>query len=121
MRLVVDAQLPQRLANRLTALGHDAVHIKTLPNAGDTTDAEIAEFADSEHRIVVTKDVDFYDSHIARGTPRQLLRVMTGNIKNSDLLALFDQHIAAIEHAFSDSDHVELFSSVLVVHPRRQR
>jgi predicted nuclease of predicted toxin-antitoxin system len=45
MRFIVDAQLPQLLATRLTALGHDAVHVKTLPQAGATSDASISQFA----------------------------------------------------------------------------
>lgn len=62
MRFVVDAQLPQRLAVHLSSLGHDAVHVKALSRAGETSDAEIAAYADRENRIVVTKDVDFADS-----------------------------------------------------------
>lgn len=118
MRFIVDAQLPQLLAARLTSLGHDAVHVKSLPGGGDTSDAELAAFADREARIVVTKDVDFANSHLLSGTPRRLLHVRTGNIKNTDLLALFVQFIRPIEHAFVESDHVDLHTSALVVHPR---
>jgi hypothetical protein len=45
MRCVVDAQLPRALANHLLASGHDAIHVKELPSAGDTTDAEIGGHA----------------------------------------------------------------------------
>lgn len=118
MLFVVDAQLPQLLAAQLTSLGHIAVHVKSLPRGGDTSDAEVAAFADREARIVVTKDVDFANSHLLRGTPRRLLHVRTGNIKNTDLLGLFVQFVRPIEHAFAESDHVELFTSALVVHPQ---
>lgn len=118
MRFVVDAQLPQLLAVHLRSRGHDAVHVKALPKAGDTSDAEIAAFADRENRIVVTKDVDFADSHLTRGTPRQLLRITTGNIRNADLLPLVERHIDAIEQAFASADHVELSQTRLVVHTR---
>jgi predicted nuclease of predicted toxin-antitoxin system len=59
MRFVVDAQLPRALANHLVASGHDAIHVKQLPSAGDTTDAEISAFADLEVRIVITKAPTF--------------------------------------------------------------
>lgn len=120
MRFVVDAQLPQRLAARLISLGHDAVHVKDLPKAGGTSDAEIAAFADRHGRIVVTKDIDFSDTHLAHGEPRQLLRVTTGNIRNDDLLSLIERNLGAICQAFSVSDHVELSPAHLVVHPRRE-
>lgn len=119
MRFVVDAQLPELLAVHLTSLGHDAVHVKALPKAGDTSDAEISAFADHENRIVVTKDIDFADSHLVRRTPRRLLRITTGNIRNADLLPLFERHLDAIERAFVDADHVELSQTRLVVHLRR--
>jgi predicted nuclease of predicted toxin-antitoxin system len=83
MRFIVDAQLPRLLAERLTALGHDAIHVKSLPRAGATTDAELSAFADQNSRIVVTKDIDFVDSHLLRRTPQRLLRVATGNINNA--------------------------------------
>jgi len=45
-----------------------------------TPDSEIARRADSDQRVVVTKDRDFRDSHLLNGTPRSLLIVTTGNI-----------------------------------------
>jgi predicted nuclease of predicted toxin-antitoxin system len=92
MRFIVDAQLPRLLTDHLVASGHDAVHVKQLPKAGGTGDAEISAFADREHRIVVTKDTDFQESHLLRGTPTRLLRVATGNLRNSELIAPFSRH-----------------------------
>src|SRR5579875_364256 len=83
MRFIVDAQLPRLLADQLVTSGHDAVHVKQLPKAGRTGDAEISAFADREHRVLVTKDTDFQESHLLRGTLTRLLRVATGSIKNS--------------------------------------
>ena len=104
MRFIVDAQLPRALAVHLVASGHDAIHVKQLPKAGDTSDAEVAAFADQEIRIVVTKDADFQDSHLLRGTPKQLLRVATGNIRNADLIALITRLLPALETAFNEAE-----------------
>lgn len=68
---------------------------------------------------MVTKDVDFLNSHLIGGTPRRLLRVLTGNISNSELLALFEANIATIEECFADSDLIELSADTIVSHPRR--
>ena len=94
------------------------MHVKDLPKAGATSDAEIAEFADRENRIVVTKDADFQDSHLLRGTPRQLLRVATGNVRNADLTALFTTFLPTLEVAFDEADRIDLSAFGLAIHSR---
>lgn len=116
MKFLVDAQLPFRLARRLATAGHDAVHTSELPEANRTTDGEIARVADAEDRVVVTKDRDFRDSHLLRGTPGRLLVVATGNITNDDLIALFDRHLDAVVVALEEARFVELAHDRLIVH-----
>lgn len=116
MKFLVDTQLPARLARQLAAAGHSAVHTSELPKGNRTTDAEIAALADSEDRVVVTKDRDFRDSHLLRQTPRRLLIVATGDITNDALTALFDQHLDALGAALKEVSFVELRLDSLVVH-----
>ena len=116
MKFLIDAQLPARLARRLAESGHDAIHTSELPNGNRTTDGAIAELADAEGRVVVTKDRDFRDSHLLRNTPRRLLVVATGNITNDSLLALVDEHLDAIVSALDEVVFVELRSTHLIVH-----
>lgn len=116
MRFLVDAQLPERLTRQLTDAGHDAVHTAQLAEANRTPDQEINRIADEQGRVVVSKDRDFRDSHLLRRTPRRLLVVSTGNISNDELLALFNEHLAAIVAAFGDAALVELRSGELVTH-----
>jgi len=119
-RFIVDAQLPRSLAVRLTELGYDAIHVKELPAGGDTSDSEITRVADLERRIVVTKDADFRHTHETGGHPHKLLLVTVGNIKNRNLLALVSAHHVTISAAFAHADFVELGSSALTLHPRRE-
>ena len=65
------------------------MHTSALPTGNHTTDIRITEIADGESRVVVTKDRDFRDGHLLSGSPRRLLIVATGNITNTELLALF--------------------------------
>lgn len=116
MRFLVDAQLPVRVARLLTDTGHDAVHTSQLPDGNRTPDHEIARLADAEDRVVVSKDRDFRDGHLLRGSPRRLLIVATGNISNDDLLALLVQHLDAVVRALSEGRLVELRSEHLVIH-----
>ena len=87
MRFVVDAQLPAKLSRLLAEAGHDSVHTSQLPEGNRTTDATLADMADDEDRVVITKDRDFRNSHLLRQSPRRLLTVSTGNaaVEDDDL------------------------------------
>jgi predicted nuclease of predicted toxin-antitoxin system len=91
VKFLVDAQLPVRLARFRAGAGHDVVHTSELPEGNRTTDARIAQVADGEGRVVVTKDRDFRDGHLLSGSPRRLLIVATGNITNTVLLSLYER------------------------------
>ena len=119
MKFLVDAQLPSRLARFLRQAGHDVVHTSDLPDGNRTPDRQIAELADSQSRVVVTKDRDFRDSHLLVKSPRRLLVVRTGNISNDALLVLFEAHLDAIVEVLGDADFAELDAEALVVHRRR--
>ncbi len=121
MKFLVDAQLPARLARFLNDAGQDALHTSQLVEGNRTTDARIAELADGEDRVVVTKDRAFRDGHLLGGSPRRLLVVATGNITNAALLALFETHLEVIVTALEEADYVELGSNALVVYRRRER
>lgn len=116
MRLLVDAQLPLRLANALVDRGHDVVHTSQFPGGSRTPDLEVSRIADSDGRIVVTKDRDFVDSHVLTGSPRSLLIVSTGNISNDELLGLFLANLTALQSALASSRLVELSYDAIVIH-----
>ena len=115
MKFVVDAQLPRRAVNWLTAAGYDAVHTLDLPGGNRTPDATIIEVADREHRAVVTKDADFVDSHTLNGRPARLLLISTGNLSNADLEALMVPLIGSIVREFRTHGFLELGPSGLVI------
>ena len=119
MKFLVDAQLPIRLVQALDAAGHDARHTTDLPNGNRSTDREVAEAADAESRVVITKDADFRDSHLLSGAPRRLLVVATGNIANTPLLELVECWRESLIEAFEEADFVELHADTVVVHSRR--
>lgn len=120
MKFLVDAQLPGRLARFLSSAGHDAVHTAALTDGNRTADRRIAELADDESRVVVTKDRDFRDGHLLTRSPQRLLVVATGNITNAALLSLFETHLDAIVSALQEADFVELDPSSLIVYRRRE-
>lgn len=116
MKFLIDAQLPRRLAKRLVAAGHDAVHTLDLPTGNRTTDAEITRIADQEDRAVLTKDADFVSSFLLRGKPRRLVLVSVGNSRNEALEQRLFAEVPAIVKALSGTGFVELTLSGLVIH-----
>lgn len=108
MRFLVDAHLPPGLCDTLQKALHDAVHTRDLPAQNRTTDEFINELSIREHRVVITKDTDFYHSHLLHGKPWKLVVVRTGNIRARDLIDLIAAHLPAIEAALESHSLVEL-------------
>jgi len=116
VRVLVDAQLPKRLANLFSSFDIDAKHTLELPKQNATSDQEIIDIADHEDRIIISKDSDFLDNYILQGQPKKLLIVSTGNINNNDLIRLFERNIETIKSLFEDNAVVEIDEEEIQVH-----
>lgn len=117
MKFLIDAHLPMSLKNWLIDKGHDAIHTRELPEKNATDDIEIIRIADSENRIVASKDRNFYSHHALFGRPKRILMSTTGNIINRDLLQLFEENFDKIENAFEQgSIVVEINNSSIIIH-----
>ena len=116
MKLIIDAQLPRKLCNLLGTLGIDAVHVDQLPQGDESIDSEIARYADANQLTVVTKDLDFYNSHITLNSPAKLLLITTGNIRNKKLFKLFIDNYLQIKEALASSSFVEFNNQGILCH-----
>jgi len=108
MKFLVDAHLPPGLCGLLEAAGHDALHTRGLPSKNQTADGVINDLSVKDQRVVVSKDTDFYYSHLLRRQPWKLLLVRTGNMSTRDLKRLFQAHLPAIVQALEANSLVEL-------------
>ena len=79
------------------------MHVASLPDGYQTTDAAIASIADAEGRVVVSKDSDFRHSHLARGNPAHLLIIGVCNTSNNDLIGLLDARLEQIVTTLSNT------------------
>ena len=108
MNFLVDAHVPPGLCALLQAAGHDAVHTCQLTDQNRTHDEVINNLSLREQRVVVTKDSDFYHSHLLHGKPWKLLLIRTGNIRARELKPLFQQHLPTIMDSLESNSIVEL-------------
>ncbi len=109
LRFIVDTQLPPVLASFLRRKGYDATHTTDYPLAQYLADQQIRQIALTEDRIIITKDDDFLDYFWARGAPPKLLKVAIGNIRNNDLIDLFELNLQTINKLFGDNAQVVVF------------
>lgn len=116
MRVLVDAHLPKRLSEFLSAHDIDSKHTLDLPKKNATPDLEIIRCADDENRIVISKDSDFIDNYILDGSPKKLLIVSTGNINNQNLIRLFEKNLEALKSLFKDNTVIEINEDEIQVH-----
>jgi predicted nuclease of predicted toxin-antitoxin system len=108
MRFLIDAHLPASLCALLSCCGHDALHTIDLPDKNKTKDGILNQISLADHRVLISKDTDFFYSHVLQGRPWKLLLVGTGNISTRDLKALFERNISAIEAALQSHTLVEI-------------
>ncbi|WP_373511993.1 DUF5615 family PIN-like protein [Persicitalea sp.] len=116
MKFLVDAQLPYLLAIWMRSKGCEVVHTEDLPDKDETEDETIRSISTKASYIVVTEDLDFYDSHLPRNAPEKLLLITTGNIKNRQLLDLFRRNFQEIVNLFEYCDLVEMSNEDMIAH-----
>jgi predicted nuclease of predicted toxin-antitoxin system len=108
VKFLVDAHLPRRLCAVFVQHGHDATHTLDLPTGNSTKDPLINQLSLLEQRVVVSKDSDFFYSHVLQGCPWKLLLIKTGNISAQDLCILLERHLQTIETLLQTHSLVEI-------------
>ena len=116
MRVLVDAHLPKRLAEFLSAHKIESKHTLDLPEKNATPDSKIIRVADDENRIVISKDSDFLDNYILDGSPEKLLIISTGNINNRDLIRLFEKNLETLKTLFEENSVIEINEEEIQIH-----
>ena len=116
MKFLVDAQLPKSLSDLITSLGYDSIHTLDLPDKNRSGDAFIMEFSVRENMVVITKDGDFLESFLLKNQPQKLVIVRTGNIKNQELLLIFNNHLLKVVELLTQGNLVEITREEIILH-----
>ena len=109
MNFLIDAHLPRSLCTLLAEAGHNAVHTEELRDQNRTKDSQLNDISVNDQRVLVTKDTDFYHSHLLHGRPWKLVLVRTGNMRTRELKALFERHLSAIICSLDQNSFIELY------------
>ena len=122
MKFLCDVHISIKLVKFLISKNHDCIHVNTILEKWCTKDSAIANYADQNGLILITKDGDFRDSHYLKNTPNKLVKINLGNISNADLLIIIENNLSKIEKLNSndsfilevDNDNL-IFSSMKIV------
>jgi predicted nuclease of predicted toxin-antitoxin system len=90
-KFIIDTQLPPKLARHLCKKNFESIHTTYFKNGHLLSDKQIIEIAIKQEWIVITKDNDFLDNYLLKGSPPKVLLLQIGNVVNRDLLFLLDQ------------------------------
>ncbi len=117
LKFIADTQLPPAPARVLSKQGYDVMHTTDFPQGHLLTDKAIRVIATAEARIIITKDNDFYDNFMLKGSPPQVLFLQVGNLKNKDLFTILENNFGQITALFeSGANLIQLDRDRLVAY-----
>ena len=105
MKLVVDNQLPPKLAVYLRWRGHEAAHVNDL-GLGAASDLDVWAHCVRERAVLVTKDEDFIFLANRPNDSGRLIWVRLGNCRNAALVEVFDRLLDDAVEALSGGQRV---------------
>lgn len=103
MKLLFDANISFKLAERLADLFPDSSHV-SRESLGQATDEEVWNFAIERDYVIVSKDEDFHQLAFLRGPPPKVVWIRTGNSPTETLEQAIRRNAARIETFGQDSE-----------------
>ena len=97
MKLLLDANISWRLADKLQIHFDDCLHADHIGLAIPAKDKEIWDYALTNNLIIVTNDDDFLNLANVKGFPPKVVLLRTGNQSNNYIEQLLIKHKANIE------------------------
>ena len=99
-KLLFDNNISHRVIARVSDIFPNANHVM-LENLDEVSDNKVWMFAKNHNYTIVTKDSDFNDIAIHRGTPPKIIWIKVGNCKISEIENILRVNEIAIK-AFLD-------------------
>lgn len=106
MKLLLDQNISQRLLPDLCGEFPDSSQVRLL-GLDRATDIEIWDFARREDFSIVTKDADFLELSMLRGSPPKVIWLNIGNVPNALVRSTLLRHRSTIaDFLNNDADGV---------------
>ena len=83
-KLLFDNNISHRVIARITDIFPSSNHVM-LENLDEVSDDKVWMFARSHNYTIVTKDSDFNDMAIHKGTPPKIIWIKVGNCKVAEI------------------------------------
>jgi predicted nuclease of predicted toxin-antitoxin system len=87
VKLLLDENLSDRIANRIIDLYPGSEHVKTLALT-NTDDEIIWEYAKANDFVIVSKDADFHQRSLLYGHPPKFIYLRIGNSPTSKIVQI---------------------------------
>jgi predicted nuclease of predicted toxin-antitoxin system len=101
MKLLYDHNLSPRLVRRLHDLFPESMHVLDV-GLEQALDTVVWEYAAAHHFTITTKDSDFSDLSVLRGTPPKVIWIQIGNATTDAIEAILRKHAITIYSFLTD-------------------
>lgn len=108
MRLLFDNNLSHRLIENLSDLFPESSQVM-IEGLDDADDGIIWKFAQENEFVIVTKDSDFHDLSILKGSPPKVIWLRIGNCRILDIERIMRKNIAEID-AFLNDPNIDILT-----------
>lgn len=114
MKFLIDAHLPKIFCHILEQAGQEAIHTTSLSLGNSTPDEILLKISEEKEIIIVSKDSDFYYSHILRGKPKKLVLIKFGNQRLATTRSIFKNAHQEIIKLLDTYDFIEVYFDKVV-------
>lgn len=108
MRLLFDQNLSPKLAELLSGIFPDSLHVR-MAGLESANGSEVWEFAKHNNLIIVSKDSDMHQRSLVFGYPPKIVWVRLGNCSTLEVEKLLRKHWVAI-NAFCEDNYASFLS-----------
>jgi len=102
-KLLFDNNISHRVLPRIADIFSDTTHVM-LENLDESSDEKVWYFARTNNYTIVTKDSDFNDLAIYKGTPPKIIWIKLGNCKVIDIENILRKNVDAIKIFLDESN-----------------
>ena len=97
MKILLDANISQKLINKLKPIFGECAHVDLIGLNVPADDIDIWNYAFENDYVIITKDNDFLDLLELKGYPPKIVLLRTGNNSSAGLMELLIKKKSMIE------------------------